>query len=97
MEKKIKNLCEVLNTFENNMENGAFAPKEQMLHSPLYFQIHDISKAFLWSKGLNVVYTYSYFQSIQWCNFYTVNSEIFVENLFSRSDKRYICDIKKSQ
>ena len=60
------------------MENGAFAPKEQMLHSPLYFQIHDISKAFLWSKGLNVVYTYSYFQSIQWCNFYTVSSEIFV-------------------
>ena len=26
------------------MENGAFAPKEQMLHFPLYFQIHDISK-----------------------------------------------------
>ena len=24
----------VLNTFENIMENGAFAPKEQMLHSP---------------------------------------------------------------
>ena len=37
------------------MENGAFAPKEQMLHFP-YFQIHDISKAskrvLLWSKGL---------------------------------------------
>ena len=30
------------------MENGAFAPKEQMLHFPYYFQIHDISKA---SKG----------------------------------------------
>ena len=26
------------------MENGAFAPKEQMLHFPKYFQIHDISK-----------------------------------------------------
>ena len=25
------------------MENGAFAPKEQMLHFP-YFQINDISK-----------------------------------------------------
>ena len=30
------------------MENGAFAPKEQMLHFPYYFQIHDILKA---SKG----------------------------------------------
>ena len=27
------------------MENGAFAQKEQMLHFPEYFQIHDISKA----------------------------------------------------
>ena len=26
------------------MENGAFAPKEQMLHFPKYFQIHGISK-----------------------------------------------------
>ena len=26
------------------MENGAFAPKEQMLHFPYYFQTHDISK-----------------------------------------------------
>ena len=35
MLKKInKNLSEVLNTFENIMENGAFAPKEQMLHFP---------------------------------------------------------------
>ena len=31
------------------MENGAFAPKEQMIHFPYYFQIHDISKA---SKGV---------------------------------------------
>ena len=31
------------------MENGAFALKEQMLHFPLYFQIHIISKA---SKGV---------------------------------------------
>ena len=37
-----ENLSEVLNTFENIMKNGAFAPKEQMLHFP-YFQIH-ISK-----------------------------------------------------
>ena len=41
-----------MNTFENIMENGAFAPKEQMLHFPYYFQIHDISKALLWSEGL---------------------------------------------
>ena len=27
------------------MEKGAFAPKEQMLNFPKYFQIHDISKA----------------------------------------------------
>ena len=27
------------------MENGAFALLEQMLHFPLYFQIHDISNA----------------------------------------------------
>ena len=33
--KKIKkNLSKVLNTFENIMENGASAPKEQMLHFP---------------------------------------------------------------
>ena len=31
------------------MENGAFAPKEQMLHFPQLFQIHDISKL---SKGI---------------------------------------------
>ena len=31
------------------MENGAFAPKEQMLHFPIYFQISDISKV---SKGV---------------------------------------------
>ena len=30
------------------MENGEFAPKEQMLHFLKYIQIHDISKA---SKG----------------------------------------------
>ena len=34
------------------MENGAFAPKEQMLHFPQYFQISDISKA---SKGVNII------------------------------------------
>ena len=31
------------------MKIGAFAPKEQMLHFPKYFQIHGISKA---SKGV---------------------------------------------
>ena len=34
VEKLKKNLREVLNTLENIMENGAFAPKEQMLHFP---------------------------------------------------------------
>ena len=29
-----KNLSSVLNNFENMMENGAFAPEEQMLHFP---------------------------------------------------------------
>ena len=33
--------------FENNMEYEAFAPQEQMLHIPYYFQ-----KALLWSKRL---------------------------------------------
>ena len=34
-EKKFKkNLNLVLNTFENIMGNGAFAPNEQMLHFP---------------------------------------------------------------
>ena len=46
--KKIKkNLSEVLNTFENIMENDPFAPMEQFLDFP-YFQTHGISKA---SKG----------------------------------------------
>ena len=36
------------------MENGAFAPKEQMLHFPYFFQIHNISKVLLWSKGLTL-------------------------------------------
>ena len=49
LKKFNKNLSEVLNTFESIMENGAFAPKEQMLHFPIYFQIHDISKG---SKGI---------------------------------------------
>ena len=33
------------------MENGAFAPKEQMLHFSYYFQIHDIS-----DKGVKMLY-----------------------------------------
>ena len=44
LKKFKKNLTPILNTFKNIMENGAFALKEQMLHFPLYFQIHDISK-----------------------------------------------------
>ena len=34
MKKKLEKLCKVLNTFENIMENGAFAPNEQMLNFP---------------------------------------------------------------
>ena len=34
LKKFKKNLSNVLNTFENSMENGAFAPKEQMLRFP---------------------------------------------------------------
>ena len=34
------------------MNDGAFAPNEQMLHFPSYFQIHVISKALLWREGL---------------------------------------------
>ena len=41
-----------MDTFKNIMENGAFAPKEQMLHFPQCFHIHDISKMLLWRKGL---------------------------------------------
>ena len=46
-------LIKDLNTFENIMEIGAFAPNEQMLHFPKYCQVHDISKALLWSKVSN--------------------------------------------
>ena len=34
LKKFKKNLSKVLNTFENIMENGAFALLEQMLHFP---------------------------------------------------------------
>ena len=46
IEKFKKNLCSVLNTFtfENIIENGAFATNEQMLLFPKYLQIPDISK-----------------------------------------------------
>ena len=49
-----KKISLVLNTFENIMKNGAFAILEQMLHLPYYFQIHDISKTLLWSKGFRL-------------------------------------------
>ena len=45
LKKNQENLSKALNTFENIMENGAFTPKEQKLHFPLYFQICCISKA----------------------------------------------------
>ena len=50
---KISRKVQVLNTFENIMENGAFAPMEQILHFPYYFQIYDISKA---PKGVYMEY-----------------------------------------
>ena len=49
MKKIKKKFSEVLKTFENVMENEAFAPKEQMLHFPEQFQIHDVPKP---SKGV---------------------------------------------
>ena len=39
--------------FEKNMENGAL----QMLHFSCFFQIYDISKALLWSKGLSGLFS----------------------------------------
>ena len=49
-----KNLREVLNTFEKIIENGAFfLQKSKCCIFHIYFQICDISKALLWSKGLN--------------------------------------------
>ena len=46
-----------MNTFENIMENGAFAPKEQMLHFPKYMFFGMLifqrrQEALLWNKGL---------------------------------------------
>ena len=50
IEKKIKkNLSKVLNTFENIMENGAFAPKSKCSIFHNIFYIHDIWKV---SKGV---------------------------------------------
>ena len=46
----VEYLSKALNTFENIMENGAFAPNEQMLHFPWYLQIHT-SKV---SKGVSM-------------------------------------------
>ena len=57
IEKIQENFSNDLNTFEKIMEDEAFAPKEQMLHFPLYFQSRQT--ALSWSKGLylNIVYT----------------------------------------
>ena len=58
LEKKFKkNLSIVLNTFENIMENEAFAPKEQMLdfHNIFkYIVFQRCQKALSWSKGSKV-------------------------------------------
>ena len=47
-----------MNTFENIMENGAFAPKEQSSifhHSFKYMIFQRHQKALLWSKGLRYI------------------------------------------
>ena len=50
MKKFKKNLSKVLNTFENIMENGAFAP---IFHNIFKYMIFErLQKALLWSKGL---------------------------------------------
>ena len=62
--KKFKeNFFKLLNTFENIMENGAFAPKEQcsIYHNIFkYMIIQRRQKALLWSEGLNVFFTFKY-------------------------------------
>ena len=40
------------------MENGAFAVKEQMLHSFKYMIFHGRQKTLLWSKGLTYMHSY---------------------------------------
>ena len=51
----MKNVSKLLNTFENIIENGAFAPMEQMLdfHDIFkYIVFQRCQKALLWNKGL---------------------------------------------
>ena len=53
--KKLRYLSKVLNTFENSMENGAFAPlsKCSIFHNLFKYMIfHRHQKALLWIKGL---------------------------------------------
>ena len=46
--------CKILNTNQNIMGNGAFAP-----NFPQYFLIHTLCyKVLSWSKGLNIVIPY---------------------------------------
>ena len=55
----MKKLSKVLNTIEKYiMENGAFAPKKQMLHFPNIFKnviFHRGQKELIWSKGLRQI------------------------------------------
>ena len=41
------------------MENGAFAPKEQMLHFPLCIIFQRRQKVLLWSKGFSCKHVFS--------------------------------------
>ena len=50
------------------MENGAFAPKEQLLHFPWFFQIQDISKM---SKGAIMEYRVKKYSS-EFCKMTTL-------------------------
>ena len=55
--RQYKVISKVLNTFENIMENRAFAPKEQMLNFHNIFKYVIFQKrqtAFLWNIGLNI-------------------------------------------
>ena len=52
-----------MNTFQNIMENGAFAPKEQMLHFRIIFLRRQ--KVLLWSNRVKGLITgQNYFQTI---------------------------------
>ena len=50
IEKFKKILSKILNTFKNIIENGAFAPKEQMLQKSKCSSFHNIFKYMLFQR-----------------------------------------------